>query len=145
MTTAKWDKRFLSLAEHIAQWSKDPSTQCGAVIVDERSRVVSVGYNGFPRGVSDNEDRYADRATKYRYIVHADANALMFAQRDLARCTIYTWPMPPCSKCAGLIVQAGMERCVAPRLDGELVLRWKDDVVVTMLMFKDAGVEFYGA
>ena len=71
-----WDQRFLDLAEHIAQWSKDPRTKVGAVIVDEKKRVVSVGYNGFPRGVDDNPDRYEDRTAKLLFVAHAERNAL---------------------------------------------------------------------
>ena len=76
----KWDHRFLALAEHISNWSKDPSTQVGAVITHTRSkRVVSMGFNGFPAGVEDTRERLDDRETKYEMVVHAEQNALMFA------------------------------------------------------------------
>ena len=73
----KWDKRFLALAEHIARWSKDPSTKIGAVIVDPNKRVVSLGYNCFPRGVEDSEERLENREVKYKIIVHCERNALL--------------------------------------------------------------------
>ena len=76
----KWDMRFLALAEHVSEWSKDPSTQVGAVITHSRSkRVISLGFNGFPAGVEDTEERLEDRTTKYEMVVHAEQNALMFA------------------------------------------------------------------
>ena len=58
---SKWSDRFLALAEHIAEWSQDPSTKVGAVIVDSQKRVVSMGYNGFPRGIKDLPERYKNR------------------------------------------------------------------------------------
>ena len=75
---AKWDKRWIGVAEHIARFSKDPSTQVGAVIVDGMNRLVSIGYNGFPRGVADDDERYNNRKTKLKLIVHAEANAISF-------------------------------------------------------------------
>ena len=60
MNSTKWDNRFIDLAKLVGSWSKDPSTQVGAVIVDQKNRIVSVGYNGFPQKISDN-DRLNDR------------------------------------------------------------------------------------
>ena len=85
---SKWDRRFLDLAAGMATWSKDMSTQVGAIIVDRDQRIVSSGYNGFPRGVVDSIERYQDRDTKYRMVVHAEINAILFATRDLTGGTI---------------------------------------------------------
>jgi dCMP deaminase len=74
----KWDKNFLELAKTVSTFSKDPSTQVGAVIVDDDKRVISIGYNGFPKGVRDDH-RLDNRELKYEMIVHAEANALLFA------------------------------------------------------------------
>ena len=71
----KWDRRFIELALHVATWSKDPSSKVGAVIVDEHRRVVSVGFNGFPAGVSDEE---VPRERKLLRVVHAEMNACVF-------------------------------------------------------------------
>jgi dCMP deaminase len=92
----KWDVRFLELANHIAQWSKDPSTKVGAVIVRPDRTICSVGYNGFPRGVDDNEERYMDRPTKYEFVVHAEANAIIHAREPLHDYILYTYPLMPC-------------------------------------------------
>src|SRR4051812_38103493 len=97
MSQHKWDMRFLELAAHVAGWSKDPSTKTGAVITDTRGSVISMGFNGFPMGVADTIDRLNDRETKYQMIVHCERNAIIFAQRDLSGCTLYTWPFMSCS------------------------------------------------
>ncbi len=95
----KWDDRFLNLAKFVAEWSKDPSTKVGAVIVRPDRTVASVGYNGFPRGVLDHVDRYSDRDTKYAMVVHAENNALINARQSLEGCTLYVTPLPPCTQC----------------------------------------------
>lgn len=141
MSQAKWDRRFLELAKHIATFSKDPSTQTGAVIVDASRRVVSMGYNGFARGVDDRPERYADRETKYRCIIHCEINAIIFAQRDLAGCTLYTWPFSSCAPCAAIVIQSGITRCVAPVLPADKAERWAKDMELAVLMFSEAGVD----
>ena len=136
MNTTKWDKRFLELAKLVGSWSKDPSTQVGAVIVDENNRIVSVGYNGFPRGVEDN-DRLFDREEKYDIIVHAEVNALMFANKSLETCTLYTWPFQPCSRCAGLIIQSGIKRVVSVVQEED---RWKKNFELAVQLFEESGI-----
>ena len=108
-----WDTRFLNLAEHISKWSKDPSTKVGAVIVDTNRRIVSTGYNGFPVGVMDSYDRLTDRDTKYEMIIHAEANAILFAHQRMNGMTLYTTPFQPCSRCASLIIQSGISRVIS--------------------------------
>lgn len=136
----KWDQRFLALAEHISAWSKDESTRVGCVIVSPQRRIVSVGYNGLPQGVQDIPERYGNREMKYRMIVHAEQNAMAFATRDLKDCTLYTWPFMPCARCAALIVQHGIARVVAPKTPEKLQDRWREDLVLTAVMFQEAGV-----
>lgn len=133
----KWDKRFLALAEHIARWSKDPSTKTGAVIVDPDNRVVSVGYNGFPRGVNDSPERLENREMKYRIIVHCERNALLFAREPVAGYRLYTWPFMSCAPCAAMVIQAGIIEVVAPVSDNS---RWIDDFSLAQTLFKEAGV-----
>ena len=136
MNWKKWDERYIKLAEYIADWSKDPSTKVGAVIVDDKGRIVSLGFNGFPQKISDN-DRLNDRDKKYNVIVHAEANAILFANRDLSGCTIYTYPFQPCSSCSGLIIQSGIKRVVTVRDDNP---RWKQDFYISEQMLTEAGV-----
>ena len=137
MSTTKWDKRFLELAKLVGSWSKDPSTQVGAVIVDDDHVVVSLGYNGFPRGVEDSEERLFDREKKYDIIVHAEVNALAFATRPVKGCTLYTWPFEPCSRCAGLIIQSGIKRVVSVVQNDE---RWKKNFMIARQLFHESGI-----
>lgn len=136
----KWDQRFLQLAKHIASWSKDPSTQTGAVIVAPDRSVVSVGYNGFARGVDDSPERYKNRELKYKLIVHCERNAILSAHRDLRYCTLYTWPFMSCSACAAMVIQTGITRCVAPPIPEHLLLRWADDMNLSRIQFEEACV-----
>lgn len=138
----KWDRRFIALAKHISQWSKDPSTKVGAVIVDRDMRVVSLGYNGFAQRVDDIPELYADRDSKYNRIIHGDMNAMIFAERSIKGCSLYTIPFLPCSRCAVVAIQRGIVRVVAPALPDELKDRWGDSVQQTEQMFAEAGVQW---
>ena len=136
----KWDDRFMGLAAHIAAWSKDPSTQVGAVLVDPRNkRVVATGFNGFPAGVEDRADRLENRQVKYEMVVHAEQNALMFAGTQAQGCTIYVTPLPPCARCAALLIQAGVQRVVCPRPDFSKE-PWASQGRISEEMFGEAGV-----
>lgn len=135
-----WNEYFLGIAQYVSSKSKDPSTKVGAVIVDATHKVLSIGYNGFPRGIADTPERLNDRATKYRYIVHADANAILNACGPVVGATIYVWPFPPCSECAKLIIQSGIARVICPKASPELEERWKDSLSLSREMFKEAGV-----
>lgn len=135
-----WDKWLIGLAEYISTASKDPSTKVGAVIVDSDRRVVSVGYNGLPRGVEDSEERLNNREIKYRMILHAERNALLFSQRSLVGCIMYVYPMMPCASCASMIIQSGIKKVVAPYNDNP---RWVDDFELSKQLFKEAGVELF--
>lgn len=136
--TIKWDLRFLELAKHIASWSKDPSTKTGAVIVDRERRIISTGYNGFPRGVLDHPSRLENREEKYKIIVHCERNAMLFAREPLQNTTLYTYPFLSCSVCAGMMIQAGIRRHVAPRSDNP---RWGENAQLTMQILAESGVE----
>lgn len=136
----RWDLRFIELARFIAQWSKDPSTKVGCVIVDEAKRIVSTGFNGLPSGVADKMERLSDRATKYKMVVHAERNAIIDAKRNLAGLTVYVWPIMPCSECAAMIIQAGLNKVVAPETDDErLIESCRFDL--TTEMFDEAGID----
>ncbi|MBI2062677.1 MAG: CMP deaminase [Candidatus Yanofskybacteria bacterium] len=128
----KWDRRFLALAEHIAQWSKDPSTKTGAVIVDPNNRVVSIGYNGFPRGVNDLPERLENREIKYKIIVHCERNALLFAREPVVGYRLYTWPFMSCAPCTAMVIQAGIAEVVAPVSDNS---RWIEDFKLAQTLF----------
>lgn len=131
-----WDHRFLDLAEHIALWSKDPRTKVGCVVVDQKKRVVSIGYNGFPRGVDDDPDRYEDRDTKLLFVAHAERNALDNAPLLVEGCTMYV-PLMPCNECAKSIIQKGITKVITYRPDSDDRFHWD----ITREMFEEAGVE----
>lgn len=136
---SKWSTRFMELAEHVAGWSKDPSTKVGCVIVDKQNRVVSLGFNGFPRGVRDIDLRYADKETKYLFVAHAERNALDNAPLSVEGCTLYS-PLLPCNECAKSIIQKGIKKVVSyyPDVDRPH-LHWP----ITEKMFKEANVQLY--
>jgi dCMP deaminase len=135
----KWDCRFLDLARFIGAWSKDPSTKVGAVIVRPDRTVAAVGYNGFPRGVLDHAERYADRKIKYAMVVHAESNALLNSRESLEGYTLYVTPLPPCSQCAAAVIQRGITRVVIDQKK-EVPDIWKEQFAVADMMFREAGV-----
>lgn len=112
-----WDEYFMGLALLSAKRSKDPNTQVGACIVNADNRIVSVGYNGFPRGCSDEEfpwDRTADSQndTKYPFVCHAELNAILNSYgRDMRGSRIYV-ALFPCNECAKAIIQAGISEVI---------------------------------
>lgn len=137
MSLNKWDTRFLELAKHISSWSKDESTKVGAVLVDSKNRIVSLGFNGPPRGVTD---RYHDREQKLMKTLHAEDNALSFANKSTEGCTAYI-THPPCANCAARLIQHGIVRVVYPEPSAEFMSRWEKSYLVALEMFGEAGVE----
>lgn len=139
--TSKWDMRFIGLAQHISTWSKDPSTKVGCVVVGEDREIRSTGFNGFPRGINDDEERLMDREKKYPLICHAEENAIMHAARigvSLKDSTAYvTWP--PCSRCARSLIQAGIREIVYPET-GKIPERWIEDFTISDSMLNEAGI-----
>jgi dCMP deaminase len=135
----KWDARFMALAQLLASWSKDPSTGVGAVIVDEEQRVVSVGFNGFPRGCSDDAELLQDREERLRRTIHAEENALLFARSAVKGCTLYA-THHPCARCAAKIAQSGISRVVTRMPLGGFALRWAEDVNSTTEIFAESGI-----
>jgi dCMP deaminase len=127
------------MARHVALLSKDPSTRVGAVILDPKRRLVSAGYNGFARGVPDNIRLLEDRAKKYKLILHAEKNAIMFATAPLDGCTMVV-THPCCSQCAALLVQAGIKHVMWPKPDETFIERWAEDLELTRMQFDHAGV-----
>ena len=135
------------MARTVAEMSKDPSTKVGAVIVDAKKRIVSTGYNGFARGIADTDERLNDREMKYKLVIHAERNAMIFAKWDLAHCTIYTFPLAPCAPCASLMIQSGIIRVVFPFIHkgyGYLKHpRWGEESTLAKEIFEEAGVAIY--
>jgi dCMP deaminase len=135
----KWDTRFLGLAAYISAWSKDPSSQVGAVITDG-NRIISLGYNGFAAGVEDKQDRLDNRDCKLNLTIHAEENAMIFAKRDLTGCTVYV-THPPCPRCASKLIQEEVGRIVYIAPSEDFLSRWADDIKLSSEMYREAGVE----
>ena len=133
-----WGQYFMGIAKLSAMRSKDPNTQVGACIVDGRNRILSMGYNGMPRGCPDARFPWAreagsDLETKYPYVVHAELNAILnFRGGTLEGGTLYV-TMFPCNECAKAIIQSGIVKVVYEReyYSSEASKR----------MFEEAGVE----
>lgn len=135
----KWDIRYLNMAAMVASWSKDPSTKVGAVIVDQKQRLVSTGFNGFPRGIKDKKKWLANRELKLDVILHAEENVMKFSEKDTTGMTMYVFPLPPCSKCAASMIQSGIARVVAPAVAPDS--KWAKSVRLSKELFDEAGVE----
>lgn len=136
---SKWDQRFIELARHVAQWSKDPSTKVGCVLVDKNRIVIGMGYNGFPRGISDDQERYENRPVKYMMVQHAEANALFNTTVSVRGATAYV-THPPCCNCAGALIQSGVTRIVTVTPDEGLAERFKESFEISETMFHEAGL-----
>jgi len=139
----KWDKRYLALAEHISTWSKDPSRKIGAVAVGEKGQVLAQGYNGFPRGISDDDSMYENKVTKYQHVVHAEMNCIYNATYNgtsLDGATMYIHGLPVCSECAKGIIQVGIKRVVTEEIQTSTPERWVESTQLTKKMFDEAGV-----
>ncbi|QKQ23797.1 dCMP deaminase family protein [Candidatus Ruthia endofausta] len=138
----KWDERYLSLAKEVSTWSKDSSTQVGAVTVGRKKEVLSQGFNGFPRGIHDTDERYNDRETKYKFVVHAEMNAIYnvtYSGTSLNGATLYVYGLPICAECAKGIIQVGIKRVVIEK--SKELDNWNQSVELSQEMFTEAGVE----
>lgn len=133
----KWTARFLDLAHHVAQWSKD-STKVGAVAVSAKDRrVLQTGFNGIPRGVRDLPTRM-ERPAKYRFTCHAEANLVAHAARSvLDGATVYV-THAPCCDCAKLLINAGVAKVVYG--PGQTAMN-PEMFSAAATMFSEAGVE----
>lgn len=138
----KWDIRFMKMAKNWAlECSKDPSTKCGAVLVYNVNKVISLGYNGFPSRVRDFASRLEDRDVKYQITLHCEENAIWLAQgRPLIGATIYTWPFQSCAHCAAIIAQYGIGRAVSIEPSADILSRWQDSINLSNHIMHEAGI-----
>lgn len=134
------DVAFLEDATRAAGRSRDPSTKVGCIIVDDLNRVVSTGYNGFPRGVKDDE-RLNNRDIKYKIILHAEENAVLNAERSVRGFTAYA-SVSPCAKCTAILIQVGIKRIVTKTPSKDIAVRYKESFDLAKDIMKEAGVEF---
>jgi len=138
----KWHLRFLRLAHEVASWSVDPSTKVGCVLVRDR-RVISTGYNGFPRNISDNFERLMDREKKYEITVHAEVNAITTAALhgvSTDDCSAYV-TFSPCSRCAAVLINAGIKDVYVT--GGSIIPdRWLNNLITASNLLAEAGVSY---
>lgn len=133
----KWDVRFLDLASLVASWSKDPSSKVGCVISNSNHIILSVGFNGMPRGVDD--DKLLEvRSVKLEAVIHAEENALLFARGGVAGATAYV-THHPCTSCSSKLIQAGIARIMYLG-NADFEARWAENLCIATLLLTQAGV-----
>lgn len=141
--SSNWDTRYLALAWHFGTWSKDPSRQIGAVAIGPKGEIIAQGYNGFPRGIEDTDERYEVREEKYKYVVHAEMNCIYNAASNgvsLKDSTVYVHGLPACSECAKGLIQVGVKRVMA--FSKDTPERWIESNKLTEELFKEANIEY---
>ena len=114
MYSLSWDKKFIKLCNHIASWSKDNSTKVGAVVVNSRNKILSIGYNGMPIGIDDNKEERHIRPEKYLWFAHAEENLIASAAEEgisLRNGKLYCNYLP-CPRCSRLIIQSGIKQVI---------------------------------
>jgi len=139
----KWDLRFLKIAKEVSMWSLDPSTKIGSVIVKDR-RILSTGYNGFPRNIEDTLERLSDRESKYKYMVHGELNAILNASYhgiSLCGATAYVYGLPPCVECSKAIIQSGIS-VVVSQYAHPLPERWNNSYLLSKEIFEESNIEY---
>ena len=137
-----WHIRFIKLAHEVAEWSKDPSTKVGCVLVKNK-RVISTGYNGFPKNISDSFDRLMDREQKYEMTVHAEINAITTAALhgvSTEGATAYI-TFNPCSRCSAVLINAGIDSVYVSTAN-DIPTRWLSNFILASKLLAEAGVEY---
>jgi len=140
-----WDKKYIRLAREVSTWSKDPSTCIGAVAVGEKGQLLAQGYNGFPRGIEDSQERLNNRKEKYKYVVHAEMNCIYNATYNgvsLNGSTMYIYGLPVCSECAKGLIQVGIKRVVSTPITDATPETWVESTKLTKEIFEEAGVKY---
>ncbi|MEE0956184.1 MAG: dCMP deaminase family protein [Eubacterium sp.] len=138
-----WDEYFMAVAKLAGMRSKDPNSQVGCCIVSSDNKILSMGYNGFPKGCSDDEYPWSRDAvdplqTKYLYVTHSELNAILnYRGGSLEGAKLYV-SMFPCNECAKAIIQAGIKTVIYE------INKYPDSdaVKASMRMFSSAGVSY---
>ena len=144
--SSKWDKRYMELAKAVSTWSKDPSKKIGAIAIGSKGQVLAQGFNGFPRGIDDSDDRLNDREIKYKYVVHAEMNLIYnatFNGISLDGSTVYIYGLPLCSECAKGLIQVGVKRIVMSKDSLESADdKWLESFELTMQLLNESGIHW---
>lgn len=146
--TMTWDEYFIEMVRLVSRKSRDTSTKCGCVLVGAGHSVLSIGYNGLPRGVEYKDERTEVRPIKYKYYEHSERNAIYNAAKNgiaLDGATAYVTG-PPCADCGRGLIQSGIKEIVIPQDVSTSAVRnedeWGESCLVAQEMFKEAGVTF---
>ena len=149
----RWDRHFLRLCIEVSKMSKDPRTQVGAVIVGLDMEIRSTGFNGFPRGIADTQERLNDRDLKLKLVVHSECNAILNAARigvSTRGCTLYLaatshadgiWGGPPCVRCTVEIIQAGITEIVSYPKQA-VPPEWRANLELSESLLLEAGIVY---
>lgn len=138
-----WKTKYLDLAQHFSTWSKDPSSKIGAVTVADDGRVLTQGYNGFPKGIEDRDERLNNREVKYGLVVHAEMNCIYNAASmgiSLRDSSLFVYGLPVCSSCSLGIIQAGIKSVYMRPNYAKLTPEWLASFSKTANNFSEAGV-----
>ena len=142
----KWDNRYMELAKAVSTWSKDPSKKIGAIAIGSKGQVLAQGFNGFPRGIDDTDDRLNDREIKYKYVVHAEMNLIYnatFNGISLDGSSVYIYGLPLCSECAKGLIQVGVKRIVMNKDSLESADdKWLESFELTMQLLNESGIHW---
>ena len=144
LTAEGWGDKYIHLAKEISTWSKDPSTQVGAVVVGCDGQILSQGFNGFPRGIKDSDERLNNRERKYELVVHAEMNAIYNASLNgvsLKDSTLYVYGLPICNECAKGIIQVGIKKVVAMR-PKKYNIAWEESINNARNLFSEVDVMY---
>ena len=146
ITSPKWAGRLLKLAHEVASWSKDTSTKVGAVITTDTGKPVSWGFNGMPMGIDDTIIERSIRPTKYKWMCHAERNALDLAPGPVKGGIMFV-TFSPCSMCAQSIIQREIKTVVVDSnfTADKMPERWQEDMKIAVEMLTEAGVNIIDA
>lgn len=137
-------KKFIAIAEAVAQLSKDRSTKVGAIAIGPSGDIRAVGYNGMPRGCNDDDEFRHVRPEKYFWFEHAERNLIFNAARvgvPLEGCTLIVSGLYPCMDCARAIVQSGIQEIISPPIPTDP--RWKDSSIRSRKLFRECKVSIH--
>lgn len=140
----KWKLRYMDMAQLVSTWSRDPSSKIGAVAVGEKGQILSTGYNGFPRGIADTDDRLNDREEKLSRVIHAEMNVIFNASFNgvsLNGSRVYVSGLPVCSDCAKGLIQVGVKEIVVKKSDIEKSEFWKKSWEKSLSMFNEVKIK----
>lgn len=143
MIINKWDRRFLEAAKCISNWSPDPSSKIGAVAINDQNLPLAWGWNAFPRKMVSLTEAEVDKETKYKYVIHAEANTVYNCTRNnisLLNAKLYVYGIPPCIDCAKAIIQVGIKQ-VFSLVRRETSSKWMDSYQDSVKLFQEVGIE----